>query len=132
MELPRYIRGMKPAKPTVIYHTGSRYRRQADYMHTEARQMGATTLAGSLDLCLLRGAPWLPIVADLDALAGRAKRRRGRRVRVSHAPTNRAIKSTDLILETLAGLDVDVDLIEGVSNASASGARRRPISTSTS
>jgi len=116
MELPNYVAHL-PRKPTVVYHTGSRYRRDPDRRSHEAKKIGALEVSGSLDLCRLRRTPWLPITADLEALG---KYRRGRTdsiIRVAHAPTNRELKSTEHILDVLYTMDVEVDLIERVPNS---------------
>lgn len=116
MELPAYVERL-PRKPTIVYHTGTRYRRDPARRHREARRIGAMEVAGGLDLCRLGKLPWLPVVADLATIANAERSRRppGKPLRIAHAPTNRALKSTDVILDVLARLPVEVDLIEGVS-----------------
>ena len=70
-------------------------------------------------------AHWLPIpmpVADYAALA--KGRTRGDVLRVSHRPTRRAIKGTDVLMEVMAGLQaegvaIELVLLEGLSHGEA-------------
>lgn len=68
-----------------------------------------------MDLCRLRRTPWLPIVVDLEAMSKYRRDRVGGPIRVSHAPTNRDLKSTELILDILYTMpDIEVEFIEHV------------------
>lgn len=107
-------------KPVVVSHTGSRYRSDPDGISAQAQAIGAVEVAGSLDLMLRPGLGFLPLVADLDALATlrQAAYRPSKHVRIAHAPTNRDIKSTDAIVKVVRHLSkrypVELDIIERV------------------
>lgn len=106
----------RPRKPTIVHHLGTYYRRNPEAVSAECRRIGAVELASSHELAILPHLGFLPVTTDLDSHA-RLRQREYRptsRVRVAHAPTNREFKSTEVILEALSGLDVDVDVIEGV------------------
>ena len=86
----------------------------------------ARVLVSTLDLWLQ--APdeveWMPQMDDLDALASHVVPHGTDKVRVCHAPTNRALKSTHEFLAACErlqaqGAPLDVVLIEGVSWAEA-------------
>ena len=108
-------------KPLILHHHGSRFRRDCTgpYRHQlyhRAAAMGAVQVVSTVDL--LCGAPgevyWQPQNIDLAKMrAIRAKGYvSGGRVRVAHAPTNRAIKGTRMLQQNLRGLDIDFLLIE--------------------
>lgn len=111
-------------KPLVITHHGTRFRNRPADVLAEQRAHGAIGLAATLDLWLL--APdeleWLPAPYDLDWLVnfrGDCRRDDGDPLRIGHAPTNRAIKSTAAFLAACDKLGretpVEVVLIEGQS-----------------
>jgi len=108
-------------KPTVLHHHGSRLRTGKDEVHGEGLAIGAVQLVSTVDLLDdAPGAEWLPAPFDLDVLPDyRRERRPGSRLRIGHAPTNREVKGTDVILDTLNDLserhDIEVDLIEGAT-----------------
>jgi hypothetical protein len=107
-------------KPVVVSHTGSRYRNDPDGISAQCQAIGATELAGSVDLMLRPNLGFLPLVADLDALARLRTReyRASGPVRIAHAPTNRDIKSTTAIIAAVNRLkrryNVELDIIERV------------------
>lgn len=117
----RYDHGQ--GKPTVVYHHGTTYRGRHVTLDAEALAVGATQLVSTVDLEALGGpVRWVPILYDLDAL--RAIRRREYRpsnvIRIAHAPTNRAIKGTRQVIDTVRqmrrrGYPVELRLIEGKS-----------------
>lgn len=115
-----YIRG----KVLVVHHLGTNFRRNPALVSDQCRRVGATQVTDSLDLMLYPRVSWLPVTTDLDAIAamrlGWLNRKDRTRVRIAHAPTNRSIKSTDFIIETVEALakryPIDFDLIERVSN----------------
>lgn len=111
-------------KPLVIHHHGTRFRDNPDVILAEQRAAGgrgAVGVAATLDLWLL--APeeleWLPAPYDLDWLASLRRPVDDGVLRIGHAPTNRAIKSTDAFLAAAAQLGretrVELVLIEGRS-----------------
>jgi hypothetical protein len=103
-------------KPVVVYHTGSRYRRDPDGVSAACR--GALEVAGSLDLMLRPNLAFLPIAADLEALHRWRAYHGSETVRIAHAPTNRDIKSTAAIIRAVDRLrrdyKVELDIIERV------------------
>lgn len=112
-----YIRG----KVLVVHHLGTNFRRNPVVVSEQCRRVGATQVTDSLDLMLYPRVSWLPVTTDLDGIAVlRLAYRPTDRIRIAHAPTNRIIKSTDLIVETIEALakryPIDFDLIERVSN----------------
>lgn len=110
--------GGRPAKPIVLHHHGSKYRANpAAYDAAVAEHpQGAIAVAATLDL--LNIGPhltWVPHPVRIDDMAAHRKPNRGtgRRLRVAHSPTNRAIKSTDAFLAACARVNVEPVLIEG-------------------
>ena len=105
-------------KPLVITHHGTRYRRDPAGILGEQRAAKALGLVSTLDLWLL--APdeteWSPAPYDLGWLAGMRRPVDDGVLRIGHAPTDRAIKSTDAVLAACAKLGrelpVEVVLIE--------------------
>lgn len=108
-------------KPTVIHHHGTRLRNNPRRILAEQRAARARGLAATLDLWLL--APeeleWLPAPYDLDFLASLRRPVEDGVLRIGHAPTNRAVKSTEPFLAAAARLGrelpVAIVLIEGQS-----------------
>lgn len=109
-------------KVIVVHHLGTNFRRAPAKVSRFCRRYGAREVTDSLDLAVLGNVPWLPVPADLDAIAPlRDAYRPPDRIRIAHAPTNRAIKSTGIIERTVLELaqryPIDFDIIERVSNA---------------
>lgn len=107
-------------KPTVLHHHGSLLRDTGAGARAMGKRVGATELVSTVDL--LDEAPtasWVPAPFDIDWLRDKygTRPKRGP-LRIGHAPTNRAIKSTDLIMEALRGYaetdGITPELIEGV------------------
>ena len=122
----RYERRGRVVKPYVLHHHGTMYRTSPDRHLKDARQRRAISIVSTLDLQAI--APdqteWLPAPYDLDELAAlRAELyEESDTLRVAHAPTNRAIKSTDAVIAAVdrlraEGADIELDVIEKVSNA---------------
>lgn len=108
-------------KPAVIHHHGTHYRQHSGMLNMQARRRHARAVVSTLDLLDYgRGLTWVPHPYDLERLAAlRAQYARpvGPRIRVGHAPTDRAIKSTRAFLlacEELKAL-VEPVLIEGTT-----------------
>jgi len=107
-----------PRRPTVIHQHGTQFRRHARDMLREQRTRRAIGLAATLDLVLM--APddleWAPALYDLDALGALRQRVDDGVLRIAHAPTNRAVKSTAAFLAAAARLGrelpVEVILVE--------------------
>lgn len=112
-------------KPALLHHHGSLFRGNPERMLATAKHYKFQQCVSTIDL--QRPAPellpWLPTAYDIDALAtyGETHRRQpDGRVRIVHAPTNRALKHTALFLEAVTqlqgeGLPIDLDLVEGVT-----------------
>lgn len=128
--------GHKP-KPFVLHHHGTHYRENHERLNRELRRLGragqARTVVATLDLLQQGpGIPWAPAAHDLEALSKHRRRVPGtigkdRPLRIGHAPTNRAIKSTEAFLAAAEKLDethpVEVVLIEGRSWAECLAAK---------
>lgn len=100
-------------RPFVIHHHGTQYRDHADVLNAAVTEHGGRAVVATLDLLDHgEGLTWVPQPHDLDALARHRKRQHGGRLRIGHAPTDRAIKSTDTFLAACARLDVEPVLIE--------------------
>jgi hypothetical protein len=101
-----------PRRPTVIHHHGTQFRRHRDELLHHQRKRGAIGLAATLDLYLMAPSDltWAPALYDLDALASIREEhyRPSGKLRIAHAPTNRAIKSTDAFLAAAKKLNRDV------------------------
>lgn len=98
-------------KPTVLEHHG--LHRGAFDIDFEGSilagiEIGAVQIGSTVNLELF-GPPgtieWAPIPYDLAALRAMRTRSAGPTVRVAHAPTNRAIKSTEAFLAAMASLE---------------------------
>ena len=110
------------AKPTLMHHHGSRFRRAPAGLLDAARKGHWVQAVSTVDL--LRHAPnlhWLPTAYDVDQLgafgAAHAREPDGR-IRVVSAPTSRVTKSTEALIAACArlkaeGLPVDLVLVEG-------------------
>ncbi len=114
-------------KPMLLHHHGSMFRNNAANMLGVAKHHKMAQAVSTVDL--LKPAPdvlrWLPSAYDIDELQriGKANRReRDGRIRIVHAPTNRALKHTDLFLSIVQklqwdGYPIDVVIVEGKTNA---------------
>lgn len=122
----RFERRGRHRRPYVLHHHGTMYRTNPARHLEEARRRGALSIVSTLDLQAI--APdeteWLPAPYDLDELAAlRAELyEESDTLRVAHAPTNRAIKSTDALVAAVdrlrnEGADITLDVIEKVNNA---------------
>jgi hypothetical protein len=114
----------------ILHHHGTKFRAEHTVLAAEARQKGAIQLVSTLDLAILEpDLEWLPSPFDVSELANmrlaaeatRAGRPLGP-VRIAHSPTNRTVKSTNLVLEAVqklvdSGFSVVLDLIERKSYA---------------
>lgn len=122
MERPEaayWFRGWQ-RKAIVVEHLGTFYRRDPVAVHAACVAIGARECADMHDLMRFdRRLPWLP---DVQApLAAREVNIPPDVVRIAHAPTDRRLKSTDVIVSVVERLaryyPVAFDLIEGVSTA---------------
>lgn len=109
----RKVMGGK-VKPFVLHHHGTHYRDNAEALNTEitSARVPAAAVVSTLDL--LDYGPdlvWVPASTDVDHVATYRQQQTGR-LRVGHAPTDRAIKSTDAFLAACAKLDVEPVVIE--------------------
>jgi len=108
MDDPRILREL-PARPNVfVQYLGSTFRKYRDELLRICREYGARQ-TGSLDL-LGPDIEWLPVAFDSANLQHNGNGQ----VKIAHAPTDRALKSTDLIIEAVGRLPVAFDLIERV------------------
>lgn len=106
----------------VVHHLGSHFRRDPVGVSATCQSYGATEVTDSIDLLVSPHISFLPVTTDLEALAELRTEhfRPSKRIRIAHAPTHRAIKSTETIIAAIERLSqrypIDFDLIEGVSN----------------
>lgn len=118
----RAARYFRIRKPMLLHHHGSLFRNNTKVMLNAARSMRMVQAVSTIDLT--RADPetlhWLPTAYDVSELAkfGKAHRREPNgRVRIVHAPTNRAFKATEALESAVRelqaeGLPVDLVLIE--------------------
>jgi glycosyltransferase involved in cell wall biosynthesis len=103
-QISHYL-GFDEPKPMVLHHHGTLFRQQSARQLAKAAEIGAVNVVSTIDL--LRYGPdltWLPSPHDLDWLASLRKPNRTKTVRIVHAPTNREVKSTDLIIRVVKRL----------------------------
>jgi len=104
-------------KPYVVEFHGTGFRQDPKPYLDEAKSRNALVLVSTLDLYLLGDTEWLPQPQDVEKLSRMRQPRDDGKVRICHAPTNRQIKSTDLLIEAVErlqaeGYPVELDLIE--------------------
>jgi glycosyltransferase involved in cell wall biosynthesis len=96
-------------KPTLVHHHGSHYRTNG----------GPPGISSTIDLELAGAGPWIPSPIDLDSIESAP--RKNAVLTIAHAPTNRALKSTEAFEDAVHRLEkripLRVLLIEGVANA---------------
>jgi hypothetical protein len=113
-------------QPTLVHYQGSEFRSEHRRLAAEARFLGVRQLVTTLDLVLLEpDITWIPQPSPVDefkAIRERVYRRDGV-IRIAHAPTDRTIKSTELIIHSVKRLieshstrqrPIEFDLIENV------------------
>lgn len=123
MNSPRPLGWFKPrsSQRLVVHHLGTTFRRDPEAMSAICREYGAVEVTDSIDL-LFDGIGWLPIPADLAALAKlrRSVYSASNTTRIVHAPTDREYKDTDAIIAAVESLSrrypISFDLIEKVPN----------------
>jgi len=102
-------------RPMFSTYHGSEYRQRWPYFNAWDRQLGRIGTSLNLDLVAL-GTRWTPRPMP-DLMHRRNGRVAGDLLHVVHAPTNREIKDTQTVIESLSDLDgVHFELIEHVSN----------------
>lgn len=113
-----YIPELGVRRPTVITFHGTGFRESPDALLAYAGD--ARVLVSTLDLWLQKpqDTEWAPQIENIDELAALRVPHDGP-VRICHAPTNRALKSTAEFLVACEGLPVEVVLIEGLPWAEA-------------
>jgi hypothetical protein len=114
------------AKPALLHHHGSLFRSNPDHMLDVSKRSRFIQAVSTIDL--QKPAPdvlhWLPSAYDVEALHDYAQANRREpdgKVRIVHAPTNRSLKHTDLLIRAVEELQADkvkveLDLVEGVTN----------------
>ncbi|HEX5013012.1 MAG TPA: hypothetical protein VFV72_02550 [Candidatus Limnocylindrales bacterium] len=104
-----------PDRPTVIHHHGTQFRLHRDELLETQQRRRAIGLAATLDLWLM--APdyllWAPALYDLETLWAMRRPQRDGVFRIAHAPTNRAVKSTEAFLRAAdrLGREIPVQVI---------------------
>lgn len=120
-----FVRAGHQSRPFVLHHHGTHYRENHRDLNREIRARKARAVVATLDLLAQGpGLPWCPAAFDLPAIEKHRKPLPGkpgvdRPLRIGHAPTNRAIKSTDAFLtaaeKLAADLPVETVVIENTS-----------------
>ncbi len=105
--------------PVLLHHHGTSFRNDHAKIAQGARAIGARQVASTLDLTLLEpDVDWLPAIYSIDELAAihAEHYQPTERIRIAHAPTNRAVKGTNAVIAAVEQLGerVDFDLIERV------------------
>lgn len=92
-------------KPKILHYHGSAFRNNPLGYMAKAKQYRARQFVSTLDLYLIDPTrlEWLPAPYDLDWLASFRKPTPGP-LRIGHAPTDRAVKSTDAFLKAVTKL----------------------------
>lgn len=114
------------AKPFLVhYHGASTFDHQERTRHMKELRQWPTArgCVSTLDLAARSDLPWLPAPIPVDRLRGMRRllqRDDSDVIRIAHAPTNRALKSTEAFIQATdklrsEGLPLEVDLIEGVT-----------------
>ena len=103
-------------KPYVMHFHGTGFREAPRHHLRELREYQALAVVSTLDLWLLapNETEWLPFTINVDALQGERRHPMDDTIRIAHAPTNRAIKSTDGFLKAIARLRKDGYPVEQV------------------
>jgi hypothetical protein len=106
-----------PHRPFLLHHHGTHYRDNAAKMNAEIADSPVRAAATVSTLDLLDHGPnltWIPSALDLTKTAHYRKPQplKGRKLRVAHAPTDRAIKSTEAFLAACETANVEPVLIE--------------------
>ena len=124
MDNERALRWLGPyrrGKAVVIQHLGSRFRRNEAMLSRLLSKAAVTQVTDSIDL-IRPNVAFEPTAMDFAELARLSfdQFKPKTRIRIAHAPTRRSIKSTDIIMATIARLQerhpIDFDLIERVGN----------------
>lgn len=113
------INPVPKGKEVLVFHHGSRFRNDPMRLWTMAEAFGVRRqIVSTVDLLLSvpagRHAEWMPQVIDLDTIARVVPEYRGTpddRMRVSHAPTNRAIKGTRHVQRAMRKMRRDTELV---------------------
>jgi glycosyltransferase involved in cell wall biosynthesis len=112
---------LRPEQVPVVHHLGSTFRRDPEAASAICRSLGAIEVTDSIDL-LFDGIGWLPVPADIEALAKlRANLYQPSSViRIAHAPTDREFKDTEAVIRAVESLKrkypISFDLIERTPN----------------
>ena len=119
-----YLGKRLPKRPYVVHHHGTGFREDPRVHLAEIERQNAIGIVSTLDLHVISGLEWLPSPIDVDQMqatrpAAWVAHRRSPMVRIAHAPTNRQIKSTALLIEAVErlqaeGHSVELDIIERV------------------
>jgi hypothetical protein len=101
-----------PRRPTVVHHHGTAFRRNHAALLREQRARRATGLVSTLDLYLLAPSElaWSPTPYDLAWLATFRAPVGDGVLRIAHAPTNRATKSTGPFLAACGRLATELPI----------------------
>jgi len=118
----RHLPVSKKKRFLIHYHGASTFDMKERMRHMRELQSwpGAMGVVSTLDLEARSGLPWLPAPYDVNWLESLCRTSQGDRVKIAHAPTNRALKSTAALIAAVdrlrdEGYPVDLDIIENVT-----------------
>lgn len=126
-------------RPTILMHHGlhrGHFNKEIEEIVAEARDIGAFQIGSTVNLELFGPIVWAPIPYPIEKLARMRvalwQRHPQEVIRIGHAPTDRAIKSTTAIIEAVDSLKedgwpVELVLIEGKTNAETLEIKARQI-----
>lgn len=111
----RTMSQMVGAKPFLLHHHGTYYRENHERLNAQVARNGGKSVVSTLDLLRFGdNLTWIP-QAHRIAATKNTPPMKGRKLRVAHAPTNRAIKDTEAFLAACDKAGVEPVLIEGKS-----------------
>ena len=115
-----YLGKRLPRRPYLVHFHGTGFREDTEVHLSELAHQNALGVVSTLDLHVISELEWLPAPLDVEQMQATRSYRRSPMVRIAHAPTNRQIKSTDLLIEAVErlqaeGHSVELDIIERVS-----------------
>lgn len=111
----RTMRLFGNSKPFVLHHHGTHFRTNSETLNRDVAASGGRGVVSTLDLLRFGdGLTWIPQAHRVDIREPQISRRT-KKIRVGHAPTNRAVKDTDAFLAACERLGVEPVLIEGQS-----------------
>jgi hypothetical protein len=100
-------------KPLVVHFHGTKFRNNTSKLLGEMRNLGALGLVSTLDLVVAEDLAWLPTPHDVQWLRSLRAPIDDGVYRIGHAPTSRAVKSTEHLIAAVERLakEMPVELV---------------------